>query len=116
MLTQDKEFDSYGFLKPGIAWNPDKAQMIARRLGINTLSDRHLAVARKIRAHYFTHRTILPPTLLCEELEFDDACLDELFDGPLHAWKIAGLPNPGEEARIYLDNQTVDRHVTPNGG
>ncbi len=105
------DFDDYGFLKPGIAWNPDKAQLIAKRLGVTGLTDRHLAVARKLRAHYFAHRTILPPNLLCEELELDGECLNELFDGPLHAWKIAGLPNPGEEARVYLDNQTLDAQV-----
>ncbi len=111
MERHNEDFDGYGFLKPGVAWNPDKAQAIASLLGLTDLTDQHLAVARKLRAHYFAHRTILPPNLLCEELELNEACLDDLFDGPLHAWKIAGLPNPGEEARVYLDNQTLDQQV-----
>jgi len=29
-------------------------------------------------------------------------CMQHLFPSPLHAWRIAGLPNPGEEAKAYM--------------
>jgi len=28
-----------------------------------------------------------------------------LFGGPIEVWRLAGLPNPGEEARTYMENQ-----------
>lgn len=31
-------------------------------------------------------------------------CVKQLFGGPLEAWRIAGLPDPGEEARAYMAN------------
>lgn len=32
----------------------------------------------------------------------DADCLHQLFRSPRQAWRIAGLPNPGEEAKAYL--------------
>jgi len=29
-------------------------------------------------------------------------CLEQLFHGTREAWRIAGLPDPGEEARAYM--------------
>jgi len=29
-------------------------------------------------------------------------CMQHLFPNPREAWRVAGLPNPGEEAKAYL--------------
>lgn len=38
------------------------------------------------------------------ELDLVANCVHRLFGGPLEAWKVAGLPDPGEEARTYMEN------------
>lgn len=101
------ERDAYGFLKDPDSWSEERARELAAERGITPLGERHLAVLRAFREHYQKNRAIPPASHLCHELELDEDCIDELFDGPLNAWLAAGLPNPGEEARIYLDNQTA---------
>jgi hypothetical protein len=41
---------------------------------------------------------------VCRELDLTEDCVHRLFGGPVEAWKIAGLPDPGEEARAYMLN------------
>jgi len=99
--------DQYGFLVDSDNWNRDVARVIALRLGIDWLTERHFAVLSTFQCHYRHYRAIPPASHVCRELELDGPCIDELFRGPLNAWLIAGLPNPGEEARVYLGNQTA---------
>ena len=106
MSIEAHERDAYGFLKDPDSWSEDRARELAAELGVDPLGERHLAVLRAFREHYRNHRAIPPASHLCRELGLDEDCIDELFDGPLNAWQAAGLPHPGEEARIYLDNQT----------
>jgi dissimilatory sulfite reductase related protein len=39
---------------------------------------------------------------VCRETALSKSEIYDLFGGCLRAWRIAGLPNPGEEARTYL--------------
>jgi tRNA 2-thiouridine synthesizing protein E len=39
---------------------------------------------------------------ICRETALSRAEIYDLFGGCLSAWRIAGLPNPGEEAQTYL--------------
>lgn len=32
-------------------------------------------------------------------------CIVALFGGPIELWRLAGLPDPGKEARTYMENQ-----------
>ena len=32
----------------------------------------------------------------------DKHCVDKLFHSQREAWRVAGLPDPGEEARAYM--------------
>lgn len=98
--------DEYGFLVNPDDWDRNVAGSLARLCGAGPLDDRHFAVMETLRRHYRHYRAIPPATHVCLELDLDESCIDTLFDGPLVAWKVAGLPNPGEEARVYLDNQT----------
>ena len=71
-------FDEYGFVTDPQQWNQDLATSIAGDLGIQELREDHW-----------------------KGLEF----YRQLFKGPEEAWKIAGLPNPGTEARIYMEDE-----------
>jgi tRNA 2-thiouridine synthesizing protein E len=98
--------DEYGFLANPDDWNRDVAGSLARHYAAGPLDDRHFAVIEALRRHYRRYRAIPSATHLCLEVDLEESCIDTLFEGPLVAWKVAGLPNPGEEARVYLDNQT----------
>ncbi len=39
---------------------------------------------------------------VCQKAGIDRAEVNELFGYCLVAWRVAGLPNPGEEAKSYL--------------
>jgi tRNA 2-thiouridine synthesizing protein E len=106
MLPDTTLFDRHGFLTNPGDWNEDLATQIAADLGIAELDERHLAVLYALRRHQARSRALPPAMHICHELNQSDDCIDDLFNGPLNAWKIAGLPDPGEEARIYLANQT----------
>lgn len=105
---QAGELDAHGFLIDTESWDEDKGRALAARLGIDDVGESHRRVWTAYREHYGRLASIPPTNVLCRELDLDDDCIDRLFKGPLNAWQSAGLPDPGEEARVYLDNQTHD--------
>jgi tRNA 2-thiouridine synthesizing protein E len=45
---------------------------------------------------------------VCREIGMDPHCIETLFDKDLKcAWRIAGLPNPGEEAKVYMGQRST---------
>ena len=98
-------FDENGFLLDPGQWNRDLAQSIALDLGLGDLNADHWGVIYFIRAHYLACGSLPWPPHVCRELELGQRCVRRLFGGPLEAWKVAGLPDPGEEARTYMENE-----------
>jgi hypothetical protein len=37
---------------------------------------------------------------ICRELDLVEDCMQRLFGGAIAAWKVAGLPDPTDNARI----------------
>jgi TusE/DsrC/DsvC family sulfur relay protein len=97
------EFDEDGFLRDPSRWNERLAMRLARQDGFDVLTEQQWRVIRALRNHYLRHHSIASPRSICHACEQDDYCLDRLFnhDGK-EAWRIAGLPNPGEEAKTYM--------------
>lgn len=95
-------FDAEGFLADPRDWDESMAGRIAMLDGLGELSDAQWAVVRVLRAEY--GRTGALPSLphACRLAGSDPHCLDELFPNAREAWRIAGLPDPGEEARAYM--------------
>jgi tRNA 2-thiouridine synthesizing protein E len=106
MSATNRQFDHDGFLVEPGAWDRETAKEIAARFGIERLGDEHFAVIDAMRRHYHEHGSVPPPMLVCHDVGMQADCIDRLFGGPARAWKTAGLPPPGEEARVYLENQT----------
>lgn len=105
MTHASDRLDDNGFLNDPFDWNEQIAAEIAARIGVGPLGERHKRMLSAYRRHYFWGRSVPPAKIICHELDFSEDCIDDLFGGPLNTWRIAGLPDPGEEARVYLDNQ-----------
>ena len=101
----DDLFDADGFLIEPELWDRDLALRIAAAVRVEELGEEHWAVIDYLRTHYLAHRTLPWEGNVCRELALGEACVEGLFGGLYEAWKVAGLPNPGEEARTYMLNQ-----------
>ncbi len=104
MFIEDAQFDADGFLLSADDWSPDLAHELAAREGIGPLTAEHLQVMEALRAHYLAKRTLPVMRQICAETGLQRHCVSDLLADPRRAWRIAGLPNPGEEARAYLES------------
>jgi tRNA 2-thiouridine synthesizing protein E len=98
-------FDEKGYLIDPQDWDRDLALRIASDLGVKELEEAHWRVVDHIRDRYLADGSLPWLTHVCKELHLGESCFHRLFGGPVEAWKIAGLPDPGEEARVYMENE-----------
>jgi tRNA 2-thiouridine synthesizing protein E len=96
------QFDEDGFMTDPAEWNRELAQQLATRDGIGQLRDAHWDILLPLREHYLETHAILPASHLCHVTHLDPECVADLFHSLREAWRIAGLPNPGEEAKSYM--------------
>jgi TusE/DsrC/DsvC family sulfur relay protein len=96
------EFDADGFLLDPQRWDNSLAEQIANEDGIGTLSEAHWAIIQQLRDHYLAYGSIQPESHLCHANDLEPTCISDLFQNMREAWRIAGLPNPGEEAKSYM--------------
>lgn len=96
------EFDEDGLLMDPAQWNESIAAEIARREGIGRLTDEHWEVIRSLREHYAKFGVAPAMSHVCYKHGKDRHWVHDLFHTCLGAWRVAGLPNPGEEAKAYL--------------
>lgn len=101
-ITVPPQFDEDGFLADPKQWDQDVAEQIAREDGFGQLSDAHWAVILEMREHYLEHGSLVPESHACRSQNLDPQCVTSLFRSMREAWRIAGLPNPGEEAKSYM--------------
>ena len=97
-------FDANGFVIDPDLWDRDLALGIATELGLDGIEASHWAVIDYLREHYLANGTLPWEGNICRDLDLTEHCVHRLFGGPMEAWKIAGLPDPGEEARTYMLN------------
>lgn len=96
--------DEEGFLENFADWDEHLAQWLARQEGLDELDEARWKVIYALRDHYRRHHNVPELRRLCRMAQQDDVyCLDRLFNNHgSKAWRIAGLPNPGEEVKTYL--------------
>ena len=101
--TIDTLFYSEGFLQDPRLWNEQLATTIARLDGLPPLTRDHWVIIRALRDH-FEHFGIAPPAFshVCIANHMDKHCVDSLFRSQREAWRVAGLPDPGEEAKACM--------------
>lgn len=103
--------DDEGFLKDASDWSEDLAMQMAKNFGIEDLSEEHWKILRYIREHYLAHGTLPVMEHVARVNGLPEEAWMTLFpDGPLQAWKLAGLPDPGMEAKTYMENEVERPH------
>jgi tRNA 2-thiouridine synthesizing protein E len=95
-------FDADGFLLDPATWSEGLAERIAQNDGIGALSELQMALLHALRGEYLRHGSVTALSHVCHLTGQSANCMQHLFPGPREAWRVAGLPNPGEEARAYL--------------
>lgn len=107
MTVSDTLFDDKGFIRDPDAWDSNMARLLAEQRGVASLSDDHWQLLKALRQYYFETGTVPVMRHLCRDTGLQEHCVSELLDNPRLAWQIAGLPDPGEEARTYLETSEV---------
>lgn len=95
-------FDPDGFLLDPAMWSESLAERIARNDGLGALNDLQMGLLHALRREYLRHGCVTALSHVCHLTGQRADCMQHLFPGPREAWRVAGLPNPGEEARAYL--------------
>jgi tRNA 2-thiouridine synthesizing protein E len=95
-------FDEDGFLLDPQVWTPELAVEIADADGLLTLTPEHWKIIEYLREHYLNYGTLSVMNHVCWVNNLGRHCVHELFHNPREAWRIAGLPNPGEEAKARM--------------
>jgi len=98
------ELDKNGYLKNINAWNEAVAAAIAKKQGVTKLTEDHIEVVKFLRTYFIKFNSFPFIRMVCTDLHKPKTCMTKPFKmDPLKAWKIAGLPQPTEEALSYLE-------------
>jgi tRNA 2-thiouridine synthesizing protein E len=84
-------------------WTEQMAENLAEADGLGRLGEEHWRVIRYLREHFVQYGAAPPMHLACVHSSLDPHCVERLFNGAREAWRIAGLPDPGAEAKTYMD-------------
>lgn len=91
------DVDRDGFLVCREDWSEDVARVLAVREGIALLSEKQLDILRSLRDYHREHAFFPIVRAVCRTVNQPRTCVTDLFGDAVKAWKLAGLPNPGEE-------------------
>ena len=89
--------DDDGFLVDLEDWSEAIARVLAAREGIAELPEDKLDILKFMREYYRKYKFFPIVRSVCKNVHQPRNCVAEQFIDPVKAWKIAGLPNPGEE-------------------
>jgi len=93
--------DEDGFLVRLEDWTEQIARVLAAREGIAELTEAGLDILKFMREYYQKHHFFPIVRFVCKNVHQPNNCVTEKFIDPVKAWKIAGLPNPGEEVIMF---------------
>lgn len=100
--TVGRVFDADGFfIDPGL-WNEALAHHIAHADGMGQLNGSQLELLQTLRREFKKHGSVTALSHICHLNGQSADCMQKMFPSPREAWRIAGLPNPGEEAKAYM--------------
>jgi TusE/DsrC/DsvC family sulfur relay protein len=93
--------DADGFLMDSGDWTEAVAAVLAAREGREGLTEEQFDILRFLRTYYGKHHFFPILRLVCRNVGQPRTCITDRFSDPVEAWKIAGLPNPGEEVNRF---------------
>jgi len=96
--------DQEGFLISPENWDKEVALVLGQDLGIKILTADHWKVIDALRLHYDRFGVAATIHNICHNFHKDKDWVHNLFFNCLNAWRISGLPDPGEEAKAYLSD------------
>ena len=101
---KDIQLDDSGLLVNPDDWNENVALILAHQAGIPQLTADHWKVIHALRAHFDKFGSA--PTIynICRSYGHKPDWVHNLFNTCLNAWLVAGLPDPGEEVKTYLND------------
>ena len=103
-VTHLPAMDEDGLLCDPSDWDKDIAMELAHSVGIHKLTEDHWEVIFALR-NYYDRFGVAPAMMnICHSLNKNRSWVHDLFATCLNAWIVSGLPNPGEEAKTYLNN------------
>lgn len=94
--------DEFGFIIDERMWTPELARHIAQQEGIHELTERHWLLLDHLRQKYQELGGMPGIRSVCRASGVPKHEVHRLFDSCVSVWKIAGLADPGEEARNYM--------------
>ncbi len=97
--------DDDGFLVNEEDWNETVAQAFAQQQGITVLNEEQMAIIKFLRDYYHKFHAFPILNYVCKNIHAPRECVNEQFINPMTAWKIAGLPNPGNIHFVTVDGR-----------
>ncbi|MBI3153912.1 MAG: TusE/DsrC/DsvC family sulfur relay protein [Burkholderiales bacterium] len=95
-------FDERSNLVDTGRWDPALAEALACEAGIEQLGPEHWRAIEHVRGKYHALGSLPVMRLVCRAAGIEPGSAQTLFRGCASLWRIAGLPNPGEEALAYM--------------
>jgi tRNA 2-thiouridine synthesizing protein E len=93
--------DEAGFLVDREDWTEEVARVLAAMEGIGELSREQFDILQYLRTYYREHAFFPIIRSVCAKVHQPRTCVTDRFSDPVTAWKIAGLPYPGEEVNRF---------------
>ena len=96
--------DQEGFLLSPENWSRETSIVLGHDLGIKILTTDHWKVIEALRLHYSRFGVVPAIHNICHHFHKNEIWVHDLFINCLNAWRVSGLPDPGEEAKAYLND------------
>lgn len=100
--TNPLDLDESGFMQDPNRWNKSAARILAEMHDIGQLTPDHWAVIYYLREHHLSYGSLPPMSQVCRTRGLNSGAVERLFGGCAQAWRVAGLPNPGDEAQAHM--------------
>ena len=97
-----ERLDEEGYLIDASDWDHSFTERRAFEANI-LLTYKHWLLIEIIRDKYLRLGALPPMRTVCKSVGLDKQLLKAQFGSCLNLWKMAGLPNPGEEAKAYMN-------------
>ena len=104
VVSTPELFDEDGLIRDFASWSESLGETLAQDAGIGRLTEAHWKIIRAMREHYAKLGVAPAINRICRDAGIERQQVNELFGYCLVAWRVAGLPNPGEETKAYLSS------------